>query len=354
MALEVANASACAMPSAAPCGALPATALQHRLRTGGASLPPWAAYLPKGYGELSKRGLQARLYSQAFSSSASEASTSCASTGSLVAGRVWQLSQDEQGCRDVQHALESASSDQEREAIAAELQGHIWEAARDPHANHVVQKCVEAIPPFASQFIIDELLVVKQEKLKESERNQVGQRDGAALAAQHRFACRIVQRLLERCSADQVAEFADSLVQNAGAIARHPYGNYVLQHLLLHGSRQHRCKLEAFLEEEFHSLGEDSHGSAVLANILLRGETSLCRALAKRAMREPDKMLSMACSRHGHVAVQRLLDHLSGEELELARSQLLGSRGLLEASRFGRVVAAHLDESALSSTVGVA
>ena len=47
----------------------------------------------------------------------------------FMAGHVWQLSLRQRGSRAVQEAIELCSSDEEREAIASELAGHIWEAS---------------------------------------------------------------------------------------------------------------------------------------------------------------------------------------------------------------------------------
>ena len=82
---------------------------------------------------------------------------------SLV-GRVWELSQDSKGCRDVQLALEQAGEDLRR-LIVAEVAGHVLDAMRCPHANHVLQKCITSSRPateghrlsdcnhYASQFV---------------------------------------------------------------------------------------------------------------------------------------------------------------------------------------------------------
>merc|ERR1712151_213957 len=127
-------------------------------------------------------------------------------------------------------------------------------------------------------------------------------------------------------------------------ISRHPYGNYVMQHLLQHSSHAQCRRLERVFEAEIRILGEDTHGSAVLAGALLHGEEAFCKRLAQQILQEPGLVMSMACARHGHVAVLRMLGHLTGADLEEGRALLLENHAFLEESRFGRVVAAHLDE----------
>merc|ERR1719343_1869951 len=114
---------------------------------------------------------------------------------SPLSGRVWSLARDAQGCREVQNALEAARTEEERLAIAMELQSHVWDAMRCPHANYVLQKSIALLKPLSSQFIIDEIV-----------------RKGAravAQAAKHKYGCRIIQRLLEHCKTAQVRDLAD-------------------------------------------------------------------------------------------------------------------------------------------------
>lgn len=314
--------------------ALPAQALRDRLGGSDAASSPWALFLPRkvlAEGSALKRGLSTdRVSSQ--DSCALSTTPGCADL--FEAGKVWRLSQDARGCRAIQQALEGVDGDEERESISEELRGHVGEAIQDPHANHVIQKCVVLLRPAACQFIIDELMVARLEDGV-----------GAAGAARNRYACRVVQRLVEHCSEGQVWGLVEAILREASAIARHPYGNYVVQHLLEHGAASQRRRLEGLLEAEVCALGQDSHGSAVLAGAFLHAEESFCSRLAARLMLEPGLLVAMACTRLGHTVVLRLLAYLSGAELERARAMLWKSRRELEASRFGCVVAARLDES---------
>merc|ERR1712187_676105 len=115
-----------------------------------------------------------------------------------ASGKVWELSQDRARCHDVQRLLDE-SNEQVRVAIAEELRGHVWEAMQHPHANYVVQKCIESLRPSASQFIIDEIIS-----------NDIVQK-----ASQHKFGCQILQRLLEFCRTDQVNELVEILLNEA-------------------------------------------------------------------------------------------------------------------------------------------
>ena len=55
--------------------------------------------------------------------------------------------QDAKGCRDVQRAIEEAADDVTRSRLVTELAGHVLDAMRCPHANHVLQKCITCSRP---------------------------------------------------------------------------------------------------------------------------------------------------------------------------------------------------------------
>jgi len=248
-----------------------------------------------------------------------------------VVSNVWALSREAQGCRQVQKALETARSDEARNAIAAELQGHVWEAMRCPHANHVLQKCIVALRPKASQFIIDELLSTTQGG------------GGISQAARHRYGCRIVERLVEHCPPGQVSELVEKLVADATALSKHPYGNYVMQHLLEHGPTDQRRRLVASLKENAAAAGSDCYARAVISKALTHGAREDQVALGRALLREPGLLTTMARTRHGHVAAKFVLLHLNGPEQEEARRQLTLDLEVIRASRYGRFVVACLE-----------
>merc|ERR1719162_532193 len=138
-----------------------------------------------------------------------------------IAGNVWALSRDPQGCRRVQRELEDAKTDHGRAVLAKELHGHVWEAIKCPNANHVLQKCIVNMRPQTSQFIIDEIMEMP---------------GGVVKVARHTYGCRIAQRLLEHSPSTQVKELVENLLEHTVELSMHSFGNFVMQHLLEHGT----------------------------------------------------------------------------------------------------------------------
>jgi len=252
-----------------------------------------------------------------------------------VAGRVWELSQEPQGCRQIQTAMESPEKANE---IAAELKGHVLEAMRCPHANHVLQKYITAARPQDSQFILSEILEVP---------------GAAEAAARHKYGCRIVQRLVEHCPPWQSQPLCDAVLKDVPALARHPYGNYVLQNFLEHGSPKLKKLLAVELGKEIVAISHDSFGGAVVSCAMSHLEQQDVLPLAETILKEDGLLTYMAQSRHGHSAVRYILKALHGQLYHAARDALLADVASLRASRYGRAVLAWLETAEQSTPTSV-
>ncbi len=69
-------------------------------------------------------------------------------------GHVLTLSVQMYGCRVIQKALEVVEVDQQAKLVK-ELEGNVMKCVRDQNGNHVIQKCIEKVPPHLIQFIVD-------------------------------------------------------------------------------------------------------------------------------------------------------------------------------------------------------
>lgn len=272
---------------AEPQVAFPMKALMARIGTPRMDL--WAQYLPP---DLHAGDVQTHFSSAKPASGkihpvhSGHKSTKCLLGPVDVAGRVWELSRHPEGSREVQHAIDTAQHGDAVAELISELQGRIWETSRCPHANHVLQKCIGLMKPKHLQFLVDELCVGNL----------------PVQAARHKYGCRIVQKLLEHCDADQVQHFADAIVSQTSHVARHPFGNYVIQHLLSHANPQRSQALRRQLQKDICVLATDPFGCAVLSTAMSALPFGDRLELAKSLVRDPDVLASVTSSRHGSPA----------------------------------------------------
>ena len=97
------------------------------------------------------------------------------------------------------------------------------------HGNHVVQKAVTCLPAERLQSLVDEC---------------AGHLGSVSCDS---YGCRVVQRLLERCTADQRQVLVPPLLRLAPTLMVDPFGNYILHHLLEFGEPQARCVFDIAL-----------------------------------------------------------------------------------------------------------
>merc|ERR1712176_645558 len=245
-------------------------------------------------------------------------------------GSVWDLSRCSSGSRTLQEAFELATSAEERNALALELKGHIWEAAHDLHANYVVQKMIMVMHPRSLQFVIDEL--------------SHGQ-GIACLASQNKYACRVIQRLMEYCSPAQMQDIVDDLLSNALACCCDKYSKYVMQSLLERGTAPQIRQLMYCLAQNARQLATHENGCCVIGKAMSTGllEDRVC--IAQAVFSVPGLVQSMSSPEGRFVAraLQAVMTKVGRADVEPRRKEkttvalagLLGS-GPGKSSRRGQ------------------
>eukprot|EP00931_Biecheleriopsis_adriatica_P068040 TRINITY_DN4207_c1_g1_i2.p1 TRINITY_DN4207_c1_g1~~TRINITY_DN4207_c1_g1_i2.p1 ORF type:complete len:372 (+),score=78.78 TRINITY_DN4207_c1_g1_i2:140-1117(+) len=289
-------------------GSFALSALKERLK--GHEVPSWAEYLP------------CKLYASTYRQPGSALSFAVQSGGLPdVLGQVWEMSQDASGCRDVQLFLESTSEEAliAVARVARELHGHVLEAVRCPHANHVLQKLISCVNSCHVQFVVDELMASP---------------GAAEFTARHKYGCRIVQRILESCEASQVRNLSAALLVDACALAQHPYGNYVVQKLIEHGSLQLKRSLASRLVDSVDILCRNAFSSAVMKSALTLLPKDEVQALARAMLHTQGLLAFLARDRRcGNAVLGLLLQVLKGDDLKLANQWLAKERGSMRPQR---------------------
>jgi len=123
------------------------------------------------------------------------------------------------------HLLQEAIQCDGSIGLLEQLRGSVVEAARSPHANHVLQKYIETMPPEAIAFIVEEF------------------RGHAVVAASHCTSCRVLQRLVEHCPEQLIKPLVDELLAGLEDLVAHKFGNFVAQCLVEHGSAEVRRRV---------------------------------------------------------------------------------------------------------------
>jgi hypothetical protein len=218
----------------------------------------------------------------------------------FMVGKVWELSRDVQGCREVQAALDHCKTSRDFRSVAAQLSGHVWEAMRCPYANHVLRKVVQTIPASSLDFVVQEIV-------------QEGSADVKQFAS-HRYGCRIMEELLRICRPEQLHELMDHLLAEADELCTHMYGNFVMKAFLQHASGVQCQKLVKTLVDNAVTMGTNFYACAVLAEALQHSSPHTTRALACVLVSTTGLLPAMASHKHGRAAMEAVLLILKGAD----------------------------------------
>jgi len=204
----------------------------------------------------------------------------------LVTETAWPLAASSAGCRVVQRALDLASRS-ESIALVEQLKGRVVEASMCPNANHVLQKCVELLPPEHLHFVAEELQ---------------GQ---FAVAARHRYGCRVLERLIERKAYGTDALVAEVLA-DANQLCRHPFGNFVVQHVLKLGAPAQRRAIAEALHTDIQRLARHRVASHVVRCALTHAAAEDRHLLVRALTADPDDLADLAHHHCGSYVVRQL------------------------------------------------
>lgn len=251
-------------------------------------------------------------------------------------GIVLTLSQETYGCRVIQKALQLARETQLQ--LAAELKDHVPTCIENMHGNHVIQKCIEQMPPDSVTFIIDAVNMKVD------------------FWASHMYGCRVIQRLLEHCTSAQKPKMLDSILTHAKKLAMDPYGNYVVQHVLEHGRKEDKAKIMNAVAGSILEFSKHKCSSNVVEKcfeIAAIGEHAaqleqdrhvLYLAVLGQIGDPNPPLLQMLDDKFGNYIVQRMIEYSKGDDRVMLQQKLMMVEHLLKNSTNGKHILSALQK----------
>merc|ERR1712224_726919 len=180
------------------------------------------------------------------------------------------------GTRIVQKALEMTGGEPQL-AFSQCFHGRVRQLLDSHHGNHVLQKSIEKMPPHALHFIFHELSFFH---------------GGWAGVIKHRFGCRVVERLLEHCeSAESIAPIVEAVEAEIDLFAKHPYANYVVQHILEHWPVYRQQVVHALIQVQVPFLAIHKVASNIVEKVFVHGSAENQRAVAEVILSTPNAIV---------------------------------------------------------------
>ncbi|XP_052441814.1 pumilio homolog 2-like isoform X7 [Carassius gibelio] len=248
-----------------------------------------------------------------------------------IRGHVLPLALQMYGCRVIQKALESISSDhQVISDIVRELDGHVLKCVKDQNGNHVVQKCIECVQPQALQFIIDAF------------QGQV------FVLSTHPYGCRVIQRILEHCTQEQTLPILEELHQHSEQLGQDQYGNYVIQHVLEHGRPEDKSKIVAEVRGKVLALSQHKFASNVVEKCVIHSSRAERALLIDEVCCQKDgphsALYTMMKDQYANYVVQRMIDMAEPAQRKIIMHKIRPHIATLRKYTYGKHILAKLEK----------
>jgi len=242
------------------------------------------------------------------------------------------------GCRVIQKALEVIAPDQQS-VLVKELEGHVLKCIKDQNGNHVIQKVIEQVPEIYTQFIVETFT------------NKVYQ------LAIHPYGCRVIQRILEHHS-DQAnydrpfdiittgppPYIVKELLHYGLNLVQDQYGNYVIQHLLVHGKSTDRNEIIKQLKGKILQFSQHKFASNVIEKCVQYGNEEQRKWLIDEICSDPNGLEIMMKDQYANYVVQKILDVCDAEQRERLITQIRPHIASLKKYTYGKHIIARLEK----------
>lgn len=128
----------------------------------------------------------------------------------------------------------------------------------DQNGNHVIQKIIEKI-------VLLDISPTKETSIKVL-RPLLGSLKGHVKEmCCHPLGCRVIQRFLETVPTEQLAlHIIDEMIVNIIDLCEDKYGNYVVQHILVHASEKFKSKIHYIVKDNLLLLSQHKFASNVV------------------------------------------------------------------------------------------
>lgn len=131
-----------------------------------------------------------------------------------AAPQLVKIALNQHGTRALQKMIEFISTPEQTQTVIRALRDRVVDLVQDLNGNHVIQKCLNRLSAEDSQFIYD----------------AVGA--NCVVVGTHRHGCCVLQRCIDHASGEQRAGLIAQITANAFALVQDPFGNYVVQYIL--------------------------------------------------------------------------------------------------------------------------
>ncbi|KAJ3276303.1 hypothetical protein HK104_003690 [Borealophlyctis nickersoniae] len=255
--------------------------------------------------------------------------------GQTMRGNILSLSCDRFGCHVVQKALDTVEEDL-KASLISELFRSIPETITHRFACHVWQRVFEikwTSEPPAVMHYVDSAIKGQWHHIANDENGSL-----------------VVQCVFEHCSEREKAPIVCEILAHCVDIARGQWGNWVIQHVLEHGTPMDKSYIMKVLTHNFFSMSIDQYASKVVEKGLKlapkREMFEMIDSVIAPTLRENGRphILDMMNNQFANYVVQHILNLAEAPQRDVCIRLLLPHLNTLRGSKYGQRVAAIVEK----------
>ncbi|CAI7804419.1 unnamed protein product [Closterium sp. NIES-54] len=164
------------------------------------------------------------------------------------------------GTRSVQKLIETVTNPQAVQRLTASLAGGVVTLIKDLNGNHVVQRCLQRLSAQQNEFIFNAAV------------------SHCVEIASHRHGCCVLQRCIDFAQGQQKNRILAEVASNALVLSQDPFGNYVVQYVLDLGLPWAMEEVVVRLQGQYAPLAQQKFSSNVVEKCLKLAPDN-CRCL---------------------------------------------------------------------------
>ncbi|WOG98966.1 hypothetical protein DCAR_0418312 [Daucus carota subsp. sativus] len=233
------------------------------------------------------------------------------------------------GTRGIQTLMEHVSSPHQVSLLVAAISPSAAILARDTNGHHVIQHCLTHFSNEYNLYIINNIA------------------SNCFEVATSKTGCCVMQLCVEKSLGVHRQVLVSEIIATAVHLAEHPFGNYVLQHLLGLKEPDITGSIVRQLQGSFLSISCNKYGSNVVEKCLIESGGEQCTRIIMELVRSPNASM-MLLDPFGNFVFQSALSVTKGYA-RIALLQLVRANAVvMKSNLYGKKILAWLEKRKLA------
>ncbi|KAK1405650.1 Pumilio isogenyy domain family member 4 [Heracleum sosnowskyi] len=233
------------------------------------------------------------------------------------------------GTRGIQTLMEHVSSPHQVSLLVAAISPSAAILARDTNGHHVIQHCLNHFPNDYNLYILNNIA------------------SNCFEVATSKTGCCVMQLCVEKSFGRPRQVLVSEIIASAVHLAEHPFGNYVLQHLLGLKESDITGGIVRQLQGNFVSISCNKYGSNVVEKCMIESSGEQCTRIITELVRSPNASM-MLLDPFGNFVIQSALSVTKGYARNVLLQLVRANAPVMRSNLYGRKILSWLEKRKLA------